>query len=328
MLKFSNIPPRDKPEVLMNCIKSVFIALGLCGMIVSAGSAEAAWPEKPVTIISHSASGAMNDLIIRQAAALLSEELGQPFLVTNQPGGGGNMAVNSLLQEKRDGYTLCSTGPQPFGYNLFTMKTRYAIDDILPISLTNNSCMAIIAKADSGWKTVKDAYAAAKAANRPLKVGVMDNLARDIFLKIGEAEGVKVAPVPQKGGMPCLSAVLGGHVDLGLVGSIAVENTKAGKVVTLASASDKRFEAMPDISTLMEQGYDFAYNSFTTIFAAKGVPQEVIDIMSDAMIKISKKDAYKAMLEKLSVEAAPMGKEAMAEALKKEFEDKKALAGK
>lgn len=312
----------------MNAVKIFLVALGLVGALFSATSANAAWPEKPVTIITHSAPGAMNDLIIRQTATLLSEELGQPFVVTNQPGGGGNMAINNLFQEKKDGYTLCSTAAQPFGYNLFTMKTRYSFEDIEPISLTNNSCMAVIAKGDSGWKTVKDAYAAAKAANRPLKVGVMDNQARDIFMKIGEMEGVKVAPVPQKGGMPCLTAVLGGHVDLSIVGSIAVENTKAGKTVTLASASDQRFSAMPDIPTLKEQGYDMAQNSFTAIFAAKGVPQEVIDRMSAAMIKISKSETYKNMLTKLSIEPAEMGKDAMKATIKKEYETQKAFVGK
>ncbi len=313
----------------MNSIKTILASLAICGGVCfSMGISEAAWPEKPVTIISHSASGAINDLVMRQVAALLTEEFGQPFLVTNMPGGGGNMAVNNLLQEKADGYTLCSTGPHPFGYNVFTMKIRYSLDDIAPISLTNNSCMAIIARPDAGWKTVKDAYLAAKAENRPLKVAVMDNLARDIFIKIGEMEGVKVAPVPQKGGMPCLSAVLGGHVDIGMVGSIAVENTKAGKVVTLASASDKRFDAMPEVTTLKEQGYNFASNSFTTIFAAKGVPQDIIDTLSNAMIKISKTDTYKAMLNKLSIEAAPMGKDAMAETIRKEYESMKLLTGK
>ncbi len=312
----------------MRFVKAAVAALGLLGMICTAQNAGAAWPEKPVTIISHSASGAINDLIMRQVSALLTEELGQPFLVKNQPGGGGNMAINMLMQEKKDGYTLCSTGAHPFGYNLFTMKTRYKFEDIAPISMTNNSCMAIIARPDKGWKNIKDAYAAARSENRPLKVAVMDNLARDIFLGIGKQEGVQVAPVPQKGGMPCLSAVLGGHVDIAMVGSIAVENTKAGKIVTLASASDSRFAAMPDIPTLKEQGYNFAMNSFTSIFAAKGVPQEVIDTLSDVMIKISKTDAYKAMLDKLSIEPAPMGKDAMADAMQREYADKKALTGK
>ena len=222
-------------------MKKVLVSLGVLGLVMSGSSAEAAWPERPVTIISHSAPGAVNDLLTRQVAAMLTEELGQPFLVVNQPGGGGNLTVNAVLQAKPDGYTIGSSGNHPFGYNMFTMKVRYKLEDLAPISLINTSCMAVIAHPDTGWKTMKDACNAAKAEKRPLKVGIMDNLSRDILRQVAEQEGVALAPIPQNGGMPCLSAVLGKHVDVSLLGSIAVENAQAGKVTILASASSKRF---------------------------------------------------------------------------------------
>ncbi len=312
----------------MSKMKNILLSLSVFGLVASGQTALAAWPERPVTIISHSAPGAINDLLTRQVAAMLTEELGQPFLVVNQPGGGGNLTVNALLQAKKDGYTLASSGPHPFGYNMYTMKVRYAPEDLQPVSLINNSCMAIIAHPDRGWKTIKDACAAAKAENRPLKVGVMDNLSRDIFARIAEQEGIQIAPVPQNGGMPCLSAVLGGHVDVSLLGSIAVDNTKAGKIVTLASASSKRFAEMPDVPTLKEQGYDVSFDSFTLIFAAAGVPDEVVERLSEVMIKIGATEPYAKMLETLAVEVAPMGKDAAMQMVKAENENMRGLVGK
>ena len=311
-------------------LKHIALALSLFGLMTAAAPAEAAWPERPVTVISQGAPGSMMDLATRQVAAMLTEELGQPFLVVNHSGNGGNMAVNALLQAKKDGYTLCATGPHPFAYNLLTMKTRYKFEDLQPISLTANSNMAIIAHPDSGWKNVHDAFAAAKAANRPLKVGVMDNLSRDIFALIAQKEGVKLAPVPQKGGMPCLSAVMGKHVDLGLVGSIAVDNTKAGKVVTLASASTTRFPALPDVPTLQEQGYDAAASTDASFvwFTAAGVPDEVVDTVSNALIKLSTTPAYKKMQETLIIDPAVMGRAHAEAAMKAEHEGKKKLLGK
>lgn len=160
------------------------------------------------------------------------------------------------------------------------------------------------------------------------KVGVMDNLSRDILLKIAGQEGIKLAPVPQNGGMPCLSAVLGRHVDVSLLGSIAVENAKAGKIVPLASASSRRFVELPEVSTLKEQGYDVAFDSFTLLFAAAGVPDEVVDTLSAAMTRLGKTEAYAKMLSTLSVDAAPMGSEAALQAVKKENEAMRRLVGK
>lgn len=309
-------------------LKKILLGMGILGLVMGAGSAEAAWPERPVTIISHSAPGAVNDLLTRQVAAMLTEELGQPFLVVNQPGGGGNLAVNAVLQARPDGYTIGSSGNHPFGYNMFTMKVRYKLEDLAPISLINTSCMAIISHPDNGWKNMKDACNAAKAEKRALKVAVMDNLSRDIMRKVAEQEGVALAPVPQNGGMPCLSAVLGKHVDVSLLGSIAVENAQAGKVTILASASSKRFAEVPDVPTLKEQGYDAAFDSFTLLFASSKVPAEVVDTLSKAMVKIGATEPYKKMLETLSVEAAPMGSEAARQIVAAENENMRKLVDK
>ncbi|WP_077073445.1 tripartite tricarboxylate transporter substrate binding protein [Mailhella massiliensis] len=309
-------------------VRKVVLSLGMLGLLVSGGTAEAAWPERPVTIISHSAPGAVNDLLTRQVAAMLTEELGQPFLVVNQPGGGGNLAVNAVLQARKDGYTLGSSGNHPFGYNMFTMKVRYKLEDLVPISLINTSCMAIIAHPDSGWKSMKDACDAARAEKRPLKVGIMDNLSRDILLKVAKQEGVQLAPVPQNGGMPCLSAVLGKHVDVSLLGSIAVDNAKAGKVTILASASSRRFAEVPDVPTLREQGYDAAFDSFTLLFGAAGIPDEVVEKLGRAMEKIGATQPYAKMLETLAVEAAPMGSEAARKVVTTENENMRKLVGK
>lgn len=309
-------------------VRKVVLSLGMLGLLVSGGTAEAAWPERPVTIISHSAPGAVNDLLTRQVAAMLTEELGQPFLVVNQPGGGGNLTVNAVLQARKDGYTLGSSGNHPFGYNMFTMKVRYKLEDLVPISLINTSCMAIIAHPDSGWKSMKDACDAARAEKRPLKVGIMDNLSRDILLKVAKQEGVQLAPVPQNGGMPCLSAVLGKHVDVSLLGSIAVDNAKAGKVTILASASSRRFAEVPDVPTLREQGYDAAFDSFTLLFGAAGIPDEVVETLGRAMEKIGATQPYAKMLETLAVEAAPMGSEAARKVVTTENENMRKLVGK
>ena len=115
---------------------------------------------------------------------------------------------------------------------------------------------------------------------------------------------------------------------LSLLGSIAVDNAKAGKVTILASASSRRFAEVPDVPTLREQGYDAAFDSFTLLFAGAGVPAEVSETLGKAMEKIGATEPYAKMLETLAVEAAPMGNEAARKVVATENENMRKLVGK
>lgn len=303
--------------------------LGLSAMLASgAATALAEYPKRPIKIITQAAPGAVIDLTTRQLAALLSQELGQPVLVVNQAGAGGNMATNALLAAKPDGYTLATTGLSPFGHNMYTLDVRYRLDDLAPISAVNGSALAMIALPGKGWNNVHDAFQAAKAEGRPLKAAVMDTQSRDLLEIIARQEGVELAPVPQTGGAPILVAVLGGHADIGIVGSIAVENAKSGKIVPLASVSSARFRDLPDVPTLKEQGYDVAYDSATILFASSKVPPEILDRLSQAMIKVGHTPQYRDMLAKLSIEPVELGREAAQAMVAAEHERAAALAGK
>lgn len=300
--------------------------LGLSVVLAAdAGAARSGYPERPIKIITQAAPGAVIDLATRQLAAMLSQELGQAVLVVNQAGAGGNMATNALLAARPDGYTLATTGLSPFGHNMYTLDVRYRLEDLAPISAVNGSALAMIALPDKGWKNVQDAFQAAKAAGRPLKAAIMDTQSRDLLEVIARQEGVELAPVPQTGGAPVLVAVLGGHADIGIVGSIVVENAKSGKIAPLASVSSVRFRDLPDVPTLKEQGYDVAYDSATILFASSKVPREILDRLSEAMVKIGQTEQYRDMLAKLSVEPVPLGREA-AQAMVSAEHDRAALA--
>lgn len=313
---------------MMNIRLLAACLLGLSAMTANAGTAQAEYPERPIKIVTQAAPGAVIDLTTRQLAALLSQELGQPVLVVNQAGAGGNMATNTMLAARPDGYTLATTGLSPFGHNMYTLDVRYKLEDLAPISAVNGSALAMIALPDKGWSNVHDAFQAAKAAGRPLKAAVMDTQSRDLLEVIARQEGVELAPVPQSGGAPILVAVLGGHADIGIVGSIVVENAKSGKIVPLASVSSTRFRDLPDVPTLKEQGYDVAYDSATILFASSKVPPEILDRLSEAMIKIGQSPQYRDMLAKLSIEPVELGRKAAQAIVAAEHDRAAAQAGK
>ncbi len=285
---------------------SVFAAVGA---MFFCGSAEAAWPERPVTIIAQGQAGSFQDLSTRRVADMRSRELGQPFVVVNQPGAGGNVAANAFLQTKSDGYTILSTSTNVYGYNMVSMKVRYAYDDLKPANLIGTLSNVVIAAPSSGWKTVRDAYAAAKSQNRVLKAATATNQYRDIFIAVGKQEGVKINPIPQKANPAAMTAVMGGHADVSMVGTVAVEAVKAGKLAALATTGAKRLASLPDIPTLIEQGIDYDLTSGFVFSFKKDDPEEIIDAFVKACEKIKATQEYADMLKSFDMDMGPLGRD-------------------
>ncbi|MBO4316863.1 MAG: tripartite tricarboxylate transporter substrate binding protein [Mailhella sp.] len=306
--------------------KHMLTAFAVLGTMLFAGAAEAAWPERPVTVITQGQAGSFLDLSTRRAADMLAKELGQPFVVVNQTGAGGNVAVNAFLQTKNDGYTILSTANGVLGYNLVTMKVRYAYDDIQPVDLIGTMSGLMIANPASGWKSVKDAYDACKKENRALKASVSSNYYRDVFLKIGAREGVKVNPVPAKANPESMTAVMGGHADIAIVGTVAVEAAKAGKLTALAVPSGSRLPAMPDIPTLQEQGYPFDMTSDFVFFFQKDAPADIVEAFISAFDKIKARPEYAEMLKTFEMDMGPLGREGAVQFCKEQYEQAKVIA--
>lgn len=301
-------------------MKRLITLLALAALIATSSTALAAYPSKPIKILTQAAPGAIIDTTTRQLAAMLSEELGVSIVVSNHPGAGGNVATNMLLAAKPDGYTLCTTGSGPFADNFFGLQVRYKFDDLAPISLISISRMGIITQPDAPWNTIQEAFQAAKKEGRPLKAAVMDTRAREVLEFVAKQEGAQVSPVPQQGGTPVLTAVMGKHVDIGIVGSILVDNTKAGKIKTLAVVGADRMSQMPHIPTLKEEGYDISADSAVVLFASSKVPADIINTLSDAMEKVSKTQKYEDIIIKaMNAEAVPAGQDAAKQLLKEYY---------
>lgn len=286
-------------------MKRVLICLFMTVLLAVPATAPAAeYPDRPIKIVLASSPGGLLDLAGRAAAGMLSKELGQPVLIANMPGGGGNVAINSALAAKHDGYTLLIATSPNITYNAAVMNVRFRYEDLRVLGALSEQRIGIITQPNRPWKDLRDAFAWARREKRPLVAGVMNEEDKDILMRIGQQEGVEVSPVPQGSGSACLTAVMGGHVDVGAIGLLFVESALAGKVKALACESSKRFTKLPDVPTLREQGYDFAQETIFLLLGPADMPEEAALRMERAMAAIGATDAYREQVfERLQMEA-------------------------
>lgn len=280
------------------------LALILC--MTAPYGAMAAYPDKPIKILVTSTPGGLQDLAARAAANLLTKELGQPVLIANVAGGGGNVAINQFLAARNDGYTLLVVTSPQITFNPTTMKVRFSYEDFHILGALAEQRIGIITQPDRDWKDLRDAFAWAKKENRPLVAGVMNEEDKEIILRIGKQEGVNVSPVPQSSGSTCLTAVMGGHVDVGSLGLIFIESALAGKVKALACESEKRFTRLPDVPTLMEQGYNISQETLFLLLGRPDMPEEARTVIEKAFVKIGASPEYREQVfERLQLEPTP-----------------------
>ena len=298
-------------------MKRALTSLSLAVLLALPVAAPAAdYPRGPIKVIVSAGPGGLLDLAARAATAMLSIELGQPLLIANMAGGGGNVAINTALAAKHDGYTLLAVTSPQITYNPTVMKVRYKYEDFRVLGALAEQRIGIITQPDRPWKDLRDAFAWARQEKRPLVAGVMNEEDKDIILRIGKQEGVQVSPVPQGSGSACLTAVMGGHVDVGAIGLLFVESALAGKVKALACESATRFTKLPEVPTLKEQGYDIAQETLFLLLGPADMPDHAARVVEQAMTAVGTTPEYREQVyDRLQMEAtatdAPSARQAL-----------------
>jgi len=268
-------------------MKTFLISLiAFLGMSVT--SAQAAWPEKPITLICWSSAGSSHDLMARIVAKVSEEYLGQPVVVVNKEGGSGKVAMSYVLSQKPDGYTIMSNTRSMT--ELFPDTTgKLSIDDFKYVARMVRDPFVITVRQESPFKTIDDLIAFAKANPGKLTMGgfsvksVDEGLVKDFE----KAAGIKLNYIPYKGGSEPVVAVLGGHIDsvVSNPGEINA-NFKAGKLRVLALATEARFAPFEDVPTLKEKGFPIVTEHWRGLMVSKEVPDEIVAKLNDAMVKV------------------------------------------
>jgi len=275
---------RDSPYFCFSKIGTVPIFL--LALALAAAAHAQSWPSKPIRLIVSFPPGGSSDLIARAIAPPMSERLGQPVLVENRPGAGGNIGVDVVAKSAPDGYTLgvAATGALTVNPTLYARMPFDPQRDLAPITLLAMIPFLIVAH-PSAPATLSDALAAAK--KQPVSYGHGGNgsamhLSGELLKMMS---GADLVPIAYKGSGPVSADVLGGQVPIGVVDvPSAIAAVKAGRLRALAVTTSRRLASLPDVPTVAEAGVP-GYESIGWFgaVAPAGTPAPIIERLNAEM---------------------------------------------
>ncbi len=257
------------------------------------------FPEKPITIVVHSGPGSGSDMLARLVVATNDKHkfLPQPIVVENKPGGNAAVAMAYVAGKKKDPYFLITTVCGPFIATPLVGQSPVNYKDFTPICNLSLDDYMVFVNVNSKYKSIMEVVDYARANPEKVTVGGAMLGAGDSIgaYAIEKAAGIKLKYVSFGGGGDAVVALLGGHVDLCLIQPCeALELMKANKVRALGALTGKRFDGLPDIPTIKEQGVDVIGIGPNRGLAAPGsIPEDARKILEEALFKFSKSEEYK-----------------------------------
>ncbi|GGE46198.1 hypothetical protein GCM10007276_24250 [Agaricicola taiwanensis] len=269
----------------MNLVKVIASAVGLS--ILSA-TPVLSYPDRPVKMIVAYTAGGATDLAARTMATFMEKQLGQPVVVINRPGAGGELGFTEVQSAAADGYTIGFVNMPPFLTMPIERKTKYSPDDFTYIANLVDDPVALAVNIESEFKSIEDIVKHAKENPGKLSygttgVGSDDHLAALAFER--EA-GIKLKHIAFSGGADVRQALIGGHIDLGVYNLGVMSREAADNLVRpLGMMGDSRWDGAPDVPTFKEAGYDVVQGAARGIAGPGGMPKEVTAKLAQAIQK-------------------------------------------
>lgn len=264
-------------------------------------AAAQAYPSKPVNIIVPWPAGGPSDIAARPMAKGLQEELGQPFVIDNRGGAGGNIGTALVTKAAPDGYTLLITSSAPIVINpsLYKSMPFDPSKELTPITNLLRVPLILAVNPSVPAKNLQELLAYIKA-QKGLQYasagnGTPQHLTGELFKSTAK---VDLVHVPYKGSAPAITDLVGGHVPIMFDSAIAIlPMIKAGKVRPIAITSAKRSSALPDLPTFDESGMKgFESYAWYGMFAPANTPADVIGKLNTAALKVMKGPEWQKIL--------------------------------
>ncbi len=241
------------------------------------------YPTKPIHIIVPFPAGGAGDLVPRVIAQHLQQRLGQPVIVDNKTGAEGMIGVDAVAKAAPDGYTLgvATSGPVAIGKLLFPNIPYDPQKDLVPLILTYETPFVLVVNPNSPAKSLADLFALAKKSPGKLNAAIPNNGSIQHLLTemMKTTVGLDIVNIPYKGGAPAATDVAGGQVDLtwGALPNV-IGLIKGGKLRALAVSGSARTPLLPDVPTLVEQGWpQLVATNWNGLIATAGTPPAVLD---------------------------------------------------
>lgn len=266
------------------------------------------YPTRPIRYLVAFPPGGINDIMARIVAQKLNESWGQPVIVDNRPGAGGNLAAGLLARTNADGYTFMNISTaHAISQTLYT-KLDYSLErDLTPVVVLGTSPLIMVVNGGVPVKNVAEFVSWSKKNRMRYAsggVGVISHLSMEMFKVAAKIEGTHV---PFKGVGPAVPALYSGEVHV-MINAIPelLPYAKGGKLRVIGSLTEKRHPFIPEVPTFIEQGYkDFVMGNWTGIVAPAKTPPAVINKLATEITRIIRAPEMSKKLVDMGVD--PMG---------------------
>jgi tripartite-type tricarboxylate transporter receptor subunit TctC len=304
----------------MNYVRALCRAALPAILIAAAASANAQqYPNRPIRVVSPYPAGSASDTVTRVVMDQVSQLIGQPVVIEMKPGAGGSIGFSSVARSDPDGYTLVTSSSSMATETVLHRSLSYnPVGDFIPVVLIGTSPNLVVASAKSGFKTLADLVAAAKAKPGTLTfasagIGSSSHMAAE---RLRLAAKIDVRHVPFKEGG--LVQVMGGNIDFYCIPLAAAASALGSdKLVVLAVTSPNRVPRLPNVPSVAEAGYPGAvFRFWNGISAPAKTPRVVVDKLHDVTQQALKDSALQEKLAKLGVEPAQLSVEEFAKFFK------------
>jgi len=287
---------------------SAVVATLLAG---SAASAQEAWPQRAVTIVVPFSAGGTTDLFARLLGTQMQATFGQPFVVENRPGAGGNVGSAAVAKAAKDGYTLLlgTVSTHAINPSLYSNLSFDAARDFQPVSLIARLPNMLVVHPSVPAKSLAELVTYLKANPDKLSygssgAGTSTHLAAELF-KI--TTGTKMTHVPFRSSGEVMTNLTGGHIDLAFDNmTLAWPQAKAGTVRALAVTSTDRSATAPDVPTVAETQAGFDATSWHGLFAPAGTPKPIVDKLAAEVRRILNLPETRQRFSELGAIPSPM----------------------
>ena len=285
---------------------AALLGTGLLASVPAA--AQAAYPNRTITIVVPFAAGGTTDILARIVGQALTAELGQTVIVDNRAGAGGNIGGQVVARSAADGYTLFmgTVGTHAINAALYKKMPFDPVKDFAPLTRVANVPNLLVANPAQPFKTVKELIAYAKSHPGQLNFASAGNgssihLSGELFKSMAK---VDMQHVPYKGSAPAVTDLLGNQVAIMFDNMpSAIQHVRAGKLRAIAVTTAKRSPELPDVPTIAEAGVPgYEATSWFGLFAPAATPPAVVARLNTAIVKVLAKPEVKKQINEQGAE--------------------------
>jgi tripartite-type tricarboxylate transporter receptor subunit TctC len=305
-------------------LKNTALTLLAAACVIAAPAANAQkFPDRPIRFIVPFPPGGGNDILARAMQPKLAELLGQPVIIDNKPGAGGNMGTDMAAKAAPDGYTIVIASNQVTINPWLYSKLPFDIEkDLVPVAQAASVPMVLVVNPSVPANNVKEFIALAKASPGKFNhatpgTGTPQHIAFEVF---NHAAGINVTHVPYKGTGPALADLIGGQVQSAIGTMASVEPyVKAGKLRALGVTTSKRSQAMPNVPTIAESALPgFEVPLWYSILAPAGTPKDVVARLSSDIARTLATPEVRERLTQQGFEVHYLNADQMADLMKRD----------